>query len=790
MMIDMMPPEGLAAGPVEGLEDPAALLDRIVTLPRDQFVAALQKLPPEMHATAVELHETLMQERLRQLKDLAERLQKEKLDPIIRAKRPIEQRWAEDDRQYYGFDRRPTEKPDRKQGSNQSSEEAIPPGLNLTASRTNTWTARIVNMVCPGSILPGDITPTPKPEMVDPATGQPMPDAEQVEKAALAAASRMNKTIRDQFAECKVPKQIRVACPDLTRYGTGIMSGPEQRLPRRTKFKPIQGEGFTVYEAVRESRPKPTWRRINLRYFFPEMVEDIADAGYCFELMLLTKRELSDLRKQPGFEAFAEAFEEILNPDYKAEIRGEIATNLTQWNSMSPAKEAIENRLAVWRFFGHIDRKDMEACGHTPAEDDEGASQEPPLMELWFTDGKILRADTLIPDGTTRLPYYVTKLFSVDDTMFGGGIPYAGRDAQASINSLWRAAQHNASVSAGPQIGYQDNIGFPTDGDYRVRGPKTWRITAPDKKIDDMLSILLIPNNAAQYLELLQLRMQMYDEEINLPLIAQGQPDAATPTSTGLTMQMRAASVAILNVGQNCEDGWVTPMFESAYHYNMLHNDDPSIKGDFDCVSRLVSDNVMREIKAQHLLVLSQMKRDDPDLAMRLKPELFYPRLATAMEQDPELFRDEDEVVEAQKKAAENQPQDPKLLMVQLETQKLQMEMEARTRDRELDHIEKMRELDIREREAETREAVASRQLEIKLAELAQSADKTVAEIQASLGIESERERTKQTKIAADAAMGQHKAGMQARIEAEKLAQREAENALEVQVEAPGPRLA
>jgi hypothetical protein len=38
--------------------------------------------------------------------------------------------------------------------------------------------------------------------------------------------------------------------------------------------------------------------------------------------------------------------------------------------------------------------------------------------------------------------------------------------------------------------------------------------------------------------------------------------------------------------------------------------------------------------------------------------------------------------------------------------------------------------------------------------------------------------------------MGQHKAGMQARIEAEKLAQREAENALEVQVESPNPRLA
>jgi hypothetical protein len=323
-------------------------------------------------------------------------------------------------------------------------------------------------------------------------------------------------------------------------------------------------------------------------------------------------------------------------------------------------------------------------------------------------------------------------------------------------------------------------VGFPTVPEICKLGMGDKLVTAAEAT----------PEEQYEYLRLLEMRVQFFDEEINLPLIAQGQPDAATPTSTGLTMQMRAASVAILNVGQNCEDGWITPLFEAAYHYNMLHNPDPTIKGDFDCVSRLVSDNVMREIKAQHLLVLSQMKREDPDLAIRLKPELFYPRLATAMEQDPELFRNEDEVADAQAKAAQNQPQDPKLLMVQLETQRLQMEMEARARDRELDHVEKMRELDIRQQEAQTREFVASRQLEVKLAELAQNADKTVAEIQASLGIESERERTKQTKIAADAAMGQHKAGMQARIEAEKLAQREAENALEVQVESPNPRLA
>ena len=273
-------------------------------------------------------------------------------------------------------------------------------------------------------------------------------------------------------------------------------------------------------------------------------------------------------------------------------------------------------------------------------------------------------ADTMIPEGTARLPYYVTSLFPVDDTMFGGGIPYAGRDAQESINALWRAAQHNAVVTAGPQIGYQQGLAEPTDDDYRVRGPKTWRILDPSKNINDVLSQMIIGNNAEQYIRLLELRMQMFDEEINLPLVAQGQPDAATPTSSGLTMQMRAASVAILNVGQNCEDGWVTPLFESAYHYNMVHHPDPSIKGDFDCVSKLVSDSVMREIKAQNLLVLANMRKEDPELSLRVNPSTFYPRLAIALEQDADLFLTESEV-EARQAKMPPPPPDPKILQIE-----------------------------------------------------------------------------------------------------------------------------
>lgn len=744
-------------------------IEAVVGLPPAEFEAAILLLSPEEAELARQMVEEIRLARKSALEDLAKRLQSEKLDPIILAKRHIESRWAEDDRQYYGLDRSRVQA-DRRQSADAES-DSVPPGLNLTASRTNIWTARIVNMVCPGSMLPGDITPTPEPSVYTP-DGMPVDDKEIARTMAEAAASRMRKTIQDQFAECHLAREVRKASSDLCRYGVGVLQGPQQIIPKRTKFKRIQGDGFAVYDVEHISEPRPAWRHVNPRYFFPEMVGCIEDAGYCFELMLLSKREIASLAKQPGFEEYRDCFDEILDPDYKFEVKGEVATSLVEWNEKSPQKEAMDGRVAVWRFFGYLDLKDMQACGHEIPED-----HEPPLMEIWFCDDKILRAETLIPDGCTRLPYYVTKLFTVDDTMFGGGIPYQGREAQASIHSLWRAAQHNVSVSAGVQLGYADGVIEPLDGDPRVRGPKTWLLKDESKSIKDALSAIIIPNNAEQFLKLLEIRIQLFDEEVNLPLIAQGQPDQATPTASGLALQMRAASVAIMNIGQNCEDGWVAPILESAYHYNMAHNPDESIKGDFDCVPRLVSDNVMREIKAQNLMLLNQMRLQDPEIAIRIKPDLFFPRLATALEQDSELFLTEEEV-QAQKQQ-QQQPPDPKMLQVEVDRMRAEAEIQFRQFDRELDNQERMRELDIREREAQSREFVAIKQLEVKLAEIADAKQTTVDKIAAQIGVENMRQASKKTEL-----------GVKARVEAEKLAQKAQMDQFEANVESPNPRLA
>ena len=199
--------------------DPAEEIRRIAMLPDAELEALAPMLSPELLQMAMELRDELKAKRLQSLRDLVKRLEDEKLAPIIRAKRPIEARWAEDDRQYYGFDRRPEKKADRQgvPAESGSDEEAVPPALNLTAPRTNTWTARIVNMTCPGSALPGEIVPTPDPTLPQASAapvqggefnsppsmpGQTAPPVQDsVERRAADAAFRMLEAARNAMLD-------------------------------------------------------------------------------------------------------------------------------------------------------------------------------------------------------------------------------------------------------------------------------------------------------------------------------------------------------------------------------------------------------------------------------------------------------------------------------------------------------------------------------------------------------------------------------------------------------------
>lgn len=741
--------------------------DALIAVGHEELEAMLATADPALQAEIAEEMKLREDQRIDQLRDLVKR-KEEHRDKDVRAKKSIERRWAEDKMQKHGII---GESRADRIGYPGGKGETTPPGLNLTKNRCELWTARVSNMVVPGNQIPVQMLPTPSPKIADPQTGELLPPDE-AKAAADKIAGRMNQEIKDQFAECHLAAQLRLACSDFIDYGTGVITGPENFRRKRKQFKRLEGGGYSGYEMVQDDKVAPTWRRVDLRYFFPEMTDTITSAQYVNEVIPMTRTQLQKLSEEPGFDKFKAQFQELLTRD-EAPNLGAWGDCVTQWNKLSPTKEAIEGRFAVWRHVGAFEKKDMEACGIECCEEDELIVQ--PMIELWFCEGLPLKAEPYVLDGD-RLPYYVNAFDKLDDTMFGGSLPFRARDAQDSITALWMAIQHNTAVSSGPINFWYDGKVEPYDNDPRILGPKNMRVIDPDvRSVKDIVNSLIFPNVTGEMLQVLEFRIAMFDQEINLPAIAQGQPSEVVQTASGILMETNAANVPQKDMAQRCEDEWITPIAESAYHWNMLHNERDDIKGDFDCVASLTSDNLFREVKANRLMLLRKMAMEDPELKIRIKEERFHEILAQCMEIEADIFRTDEEVKQLQAEQHQNQQQDP---MVALKEQELAL------KDKKIgaDNLVAAQKMEIAAQDSQTKREIAMMNREQAFAALALQENLTFADIQAGM----ERARGEQS-------IKQQEMGAKARIEAEKMAAKERADAVEIAAErnrAPGPILA
>lgn len=231
--------------------EPVMTAEMLSGIGPEELALMLETLPEELRAAAVELIEEAQAEKIGKLRELAKKLEG-KRDRSVRAKREIESRWAEDKRQLLGIRR--NVKASRTQAAD-SGDEKLPPGLNLTASRSMIWSARITNMMVPGaSGQPWSVQPTPSPTVIGP-DGVEL-EIEQAKVIAEDAAGKMAQEIKDQWAECHVPQQVRLAAADMVEIGTGILCGPENYRRKKRKFKKLQGSnGRSVIDVQVRKRP-------------------------------------------------------------------------------------------------------------------------------------------------------------------------------------------------------------------------------------------------------------------------------------------------------------------------------------------------------------------------------------------------------------------------------------------------------------------------------------------------------------------------------------------------------
>lgn len=568
-----------------------------------------------------EVVEIIEQEQTKRLNDLAMKKMAD-FGRAVTDKKDVEARMIDDERQYAGKKRVRDSKAYATDAGSSYDDDIEGPQIHATRNRTEMITARLIDMLLPTHDMPYrvDAANEPDPECFPQETlqaiaaqaqqppqqqqgGPPQPPVRPdvlLKQACDAAASKLQDTIADQLSQQGLQKHGRRCISDACRIGIGLVKGPFVAYRRHHKTKGGQAD------VVVEERPIPGLDYVNPWFFYYDMMPTLAETSCTYEVHLYDRRKLMDLKRYPR--VIAENVDELLE-DKEPQLPPTLAASITLRNKALENTETTKGRWAVIECHGVLDPDVLKDTMGVEWTDENSL----PLIEFWFCNGKALKWKLSPLECDWRVPYYNFTPFPIDDTIFGGSIPYMARSSQRTLDAAWDATLTNASVSAGPFLFFKKGVFQPVGDNWRLRGPQAFStISDMDGPIGDAFADLMFPSNVEGNLQLCdRAESNMDNDTLYNQFLAGDITKVGTDTpASALVQRINLATIVQRMMAAHADDHWFQPMSERWGWWNQLYNPDPGVKGDFEYRGIAASALVSRDIQVQHTQVLTQMAAD------------------------------------------------------------------------------------------------------------------------------------------------------------------------------------
>lgn len=662
----------------------------------------------------------------------------------VAARQEIEQRWLEDIRQHHG-----QYAPDDIARMKAAGGSQV--YVNVTRNKTQSFAARLQDMLFPTDDRSWAINPTPVPEglqqpqAIDPQTGQPVPGPS-LQALAEQTAELMQTEIDDQLSEARYQSLARDVIDDAAILGTGVIKGPVivGKTNRTWQTDPASGVSMLIIE----EDLRPSVERVSPWDFYPDMdAATLDDAEFVFQRHRFTKRRLREFARLPGVlqdevrELVKAGAGENLADDYLSDIR-----DITGVASLSN-----DRGYEVWEYHGPISKEDLCACyemaGMPMGEDEIDALHDEVSATVFFARNRVLRV-SLNPLDTEDMPYSVFVAERDPSCIFGFGIPRMMRQAQRVMNAAWRMMMDNAGQSVADQLVINRDLIEPADGSWAYTPKKMWYLIDKTRSVQEAFATFNTPSHQQELANIFMLARQLADEETNLPLIAQGeQTDGQTQTAAGMSILMNSANIVLRRAVKNWDDDITRSLIGRFYDWNMQYNPKPEIKGDLVIEARGSGALLVREKQQQNLMIYSNLSAQNPELAIRRDWAGLDQEIAKSLEVPYENLTLPDEEIEAKRQQmqeqATQQPADPaveaRMAEIQMRGQLKQMELEeARMRH---------------QAELQIQQLKMAMDREIKMIEIAAREQITMAELQSRLQLGAMKDKTEREKAATEAAL-------------------------------------
>jgi hypothetical protein len=574
-----------------------------------------------------------------------------KIDQRVGLRKNLEQRWLDDLRQYHG-----TYSPEKLKAIRDAGGcEEFP---NLTRPKTNSFIARMEDMLLPTDDKNWGFEPTPVPKLADAASsatplktadgqpivtdqGHPVQERDVAQGITQVAEDRcraMEKMVDDQLSESGYNAVQRQVIKDMAVYGTGILKGPtvQKTTKRRWDAVGTDSNGVQQYRLTVDLEVQPGCERVSPWNFFPDMtVTRLPECEDLLERHPSTRKDLIELAKLPGFDL--DAIRRVLKQGPQKNTLWFL--NELRQISNQELVNTSNTMWEVWEYHGPLDRDQLMACG-IDCPDDELVLVE---TVIWFCDGEILKA-VLNPADSGDRPYSMAYCEKDDSSIFGFGYPYLLRNPQNVAAAAWRMVIDNAGLSVGPQLIINRKYINPLDGNWKLKPRKVWEQTQDGMKLDDVFKAVEIESHQSELVNLFNLAKTQADVETNLPLIAQGMDSPDQPdTYGGLSIEHNNASVILRGSVKSYDDDVTRTFLPRMYDWNMQHNKDASIKGDWRVLAKGATVLMEKERVAQTILQALEVIQKDPEAGVKINKGKVYDQWFRAMRLDDVMNTEEEE---------------------------------------------------------------------------------------------------------------------------------------------------
>jgi hypothetical protein len=692
----------------------------------EEFLAAAS--PQEVE----QLREIARQEEERMLDSVGRfgELVTKMVDEAVEARRSsgIEARWLEDLRQYYGGDWSQMGAAGVVQASINAEEKRAqePVGgkqrqaksriqVNITRPKTNSAISRLSDMLLPTDDRNWGLKPTPNPDLAEDATdtdtvmtqnGQDMqnPDGTPVTKAqvalnALGKARKkcegMAREIDDQLVECNYNAEFRKGLWDLGVMGTMILRGPTPRTIKKRNWKRGLDPKLAQpkWKLQVDETDVPASERVSPWNFYPDPAcgGDIRRSRYTVERKEFNAKTLRDLRGQTNY--IDSQIGLCLQEAPQSHKDGHQQRNQ---RFISGEYEYRPDAIyEVWVVHGEFEKGKLADAG---VEGCECADDEDRLNSIsgsvFLCNGRVIKA-ALNPLDSGEIPYDVAVYEKVEGQVFGVGVPFILRNPSRVVIAGWRMVMDNSALSGGIQVVVNKKLVEPADGSWSISGTKVWQAKDGTEDVQKAFQVHQVGSRIPEIMQVIDRALQFAEDESSMPAIMEGSMKQA-PEQVGVAnMLQNAANTVLRRLVKEVDDNITDPHITRYYDWNMQHNENEEIKGDYQVDARGSSVLLVRDGQRQILMQIGQFVLHP--LLGRFHKRSGYDWLKSLYESnhvDSEgILVDDTEVegilkqmAEEAKRAAES-PQDPRIaaaqIKAQVDTQELEIDQQESERDRQ-----------------------------------------------------------------------------------------------------------